>query len=474
MFMRTAVLFSLLFLTACSSGVTESTADGGSGDVSDGDVLKELVQPETVIFPDQKPVDVGTEVFFDIAVDLVPDIPALACDPGEGCFMDKCSENGDCQSSWCVEHLGEGVCTQTCQEECPQGWKCKQVGGTEPDVIFICVSDHANLCKPCEDNDDCGSTGGAEDVCVEYGAEGNLCGGQCEVDGDCPWGFSCKQTVTVDELEITQCVNDAGVCPCTHKSVALALWTPCENANEWGTCGGKRVCLEDGLTDCNAVVPAEETCNGLDDDCDDETDEPPLVEGEYGNLCDDDNDCTEDKCKGEDGCENLPTDGAECMDGDPCTMADHCVQDVCVGTPVECKDDNPCTDDGCDDTGGCVFHTNTLACDDGDPCTVGDQCKETECVGTELPCDCQAAEHCAELEDGNVCNGTLVCNTDVLPYKCEVDAETIIECGPPEDSPDAVCQQAHCIPETGECEIVAANEGFACDDANCRCRTLAL
>jgi len=388
--------------------------------------------------------------------------------------MDKCSENGDCQSSWCVEHLGEGVCTQTCQEECPQGWKCKQVGGTEPDVIFICVSDHANLCKPCEDNDDCGSTGGAEDVCVEYGAEGNFCGGQCEVDGDCPWGFSCKQTVTVDELEITQCVNDAGVCPCTHKSVALALWTPCENANEWGTCGGKRVCLEDGLTDCNAVVPAEETCNGLDDDCDDETDEPPLVEGEYGNLCDDDNDCTEDKCKGEDGCENLPTDGAECMDGDPCTMADHCVQDVCVGTPVECKDDNPCTDDGCDDTGGCVFHTNTLACDDGDPCTVGDQCKETECVGTELPCDCQAAEHCAELEDGNVCNGTLVCNTDVLPYKCEVDAETIIECGPPEDSPDAVCQQAHCIPETGECEIVAANEGFACDDANCRCRTLAL
>ena len=56
--------------------------------------------------------------------------------------------------------------------------------------------------------------------------------------------------------------------------------------------------MEDGLTDCDASVPAEESCNGLDDDCDEETDEPPLVEGEYGNLCNDDNACTEDKCKG--------------------------------------------------------------------------------------------------------------------------------------------------------------------------------
>ena len=463
---RITILFSLVVLAAaCSSGITGSTDDAlSTGDLTD--VRKDLGLPDTVVFSDQKTGDKGNDAFFDVAVDLNTDIPSLSCDPGEGCFMDKCDENGDCQSSWCVEHLGEGVCTQTCQEECPPGWKCKQVGGTDPDVIFICVSDHANLCKPCEGSDNCGSTGGVEDVCVVYGAEGSFCGGKCETDGDCPWGFSCLTTVTVDGIGTLQCVADAGVCPCTDKSIDLSLWTPCEDSNDWGTCGGKRVCMEAGISECDAALPSEEVCNGFDDDCDDETDEPPLAEGEYGNLCDDDNACTEDKCKAEDGCENLPTDGVECLDGDPCTMADHCVQDVCVGTPVECKDDNPCTDDGCDETGGCVFTPNDDACDDGNPCTVGDQCNEEECVGTELPCDCQANEDCGELEDGNVCNGTLVCNMDVLPYKCDVDAQTIIECNPPEEGPDAVCQQAHCVPESGECQVIPANEGFACDDAN--------
>ena len=458
------VWVSCVVLGGCSSPST--TIDLGKSADANTDQTTKKDAVEINFKTDVVEAHAAPETLAEVLDGGTADVPQLQCDPGGGCFQDECSENSQCQSGWCVEHMGEMVCTQPCQEECPQGWTCTQVAGTAPDLVFVCVSDYPNICRPCAEADDCAGIAGTDDACVAYGDQGNFCGGKCGNGETCPWGFECKTVSTLDGIELDQCVAETGQCPCTDTSVELGLFTPCLVTNEFGTCHGKRVCTEDGLTDCNAAIPAEETCNGLDDDCDEETDEPPLMEGEYGSLCDDDNACTEDKCKAEDGCENLPTDGAECMDGDPCTMADHCVQDVCVGTPAECKDDNPCTDDGCDDTGGCVFTPNDDACNDGNPCTVGDQCKETECIGTELPCDCQTNADCAELEDGNVCNGTLICGTDILPYECEVDAATTIECDPPEEGPDAVCQQAHCVPETGDCQLVPANEGFACDDAN--------
>lgn len=282
----------------------------------------------------------------------------------------------------------------------------------------------------------------------------------------CPWGFSCKEVTTVDGASLSQCVNDAGVCPCTETSVALGLWTPCRNENEYGLCEGQRFCDEEGLSGCDALLPAMEACNGVDDNCDGDVDEPLLVEGNFINLCDDDNDCTEDKCLGEEGCANEVLETGDCNDGDPCTVADHCESGACVGQPVECEDNDPCTDNVCTDTGGCSFEPNTGPCDDGNACTVADQCTETGCVGTKLPCDCQVDEECAGLEDGDVCNGTLVCSTGSLPYKCEVDIATIIECEPPGEGPDAVCQQAFCVPETGECQVIPDNEGFACDDGD--------
>ena len=464
--MRTPILIAVLSLAAaCASGVTESPAGDAGVDARFTDVLKDILIPETAVFVDQKAVDSGHDVLFDTHSDLAPEFPILGCDPGEGCFMDKCDENGDCQSSWCVEHLGEGVCTKTCQEECPPGWKCKQVGGTDPDVIFICVSDHANLCKPCEGNADCDSAGGAQDVCVAYGDEGSFCGGSCAADNDCPWGFSCLATTTVDDIETMQCVADAGVCPCTDKSVELSLWTPCESTTDWGTCTGKRVCTDDGLSGCDAPVPVEEVCNGLDDNCDGNIDEPHLVEGDFVNLCDDGNECTEDKCMGNDGCVNEVLDAGPCEDGDPCTVADHCVDGTCMANPVKCEDDNPCTDNVCTETGGCEYPSNSALCDDDDPCTLADQCVDGACKGTPVPCDCQTNDECGEFEDGDLCNGTLVCDTAQYPYKCVVSPETIVTCPAPEGD-NAFCLQPHCEAVTGECSFVPNHEAFLCDNAD--------
>ncbi len=445
-------LSTLALVAACSnsSSVSHDVVSTTTDATADAMVTIDVVLLPEVVAP------VGKDSGIDFGEpDVQPDVPQLGCQPGEGCFLDKCAGNGACQSGWCVEHLGDGVCTKACQDECPAGWACQQVAGTEPDVVFICVSDFANLCKPCASNADCGTVG-KQDVCLDYGDEGSFCGGVCAADDDCPWGFSCETAGTVDGSELQQCVSDTGSCPCSDKSVSLGLATPCTIENEFGSCPGHRICTEDGLADCDAVVPALEECNGLDDNCNGLFDEA---------TCDDEFDCTADSCDAEAGCIHEFLENGECADGNPCTVADHCVAGECTGSPVSCDDDNPCTDDSCDETGGCIFTANQEDCDDALPCTIGDHCKDSACVGAPVDCGCQTDVDCTPLEDGNLCNGTLFCDTNSLPFECAVIPDSEIQCQEP-NGPDAGCLQAACDPGTGKCSIMADNEGQACSDGN--------
>ena len=459
-----AVLVSCLLVCFSCSGL-QDLADQIGADQDNveqiGDTLDDTGTSGMEIGPTDLDTLELTEIFdfVDAAeVELVSE-----CAPGDGCFLDKCDDNEDCQSGWCVQYLGESICTQTCTEECPTGWNCKQVAGTDPDVIYICVSGYANLCRPCSGNADCTSIGAIEDACLDYGEGGNFCGGSCGPDESCPWGFSCQEISTIQGAVLSQCVADTGECPCTDNSVSLGLATPCSITNDAGTCDGLRVCTEDGLSDCDAAVPALETCNGVDDDCDGDVDEPDLVEGAFIHLCDDGNQCTADKCLEDQGCVNEPLEGGDCSDGNPCTVADLCTAGVCAGDPVQCDDENPCTDNICTETGGCEYPAAVGPCDDGNPCTVADQCSDTLCAGTPVSCDCQTDDDCSAFEDGNVCNGTLYCNLGKLPYLCAVDLDTIIECPQPE-GPGAICLARSCDPDSGACSFVPANDGFLCDD----------
>ena len=427
------------------------------------------------------PADAGSDVVDDLspdtgevgdgdAADAGADIDAAdygvgpGCDPGEGCFLDLCVENEDCLSGWCVLHQGEGVCSMECQEDCPQGWTCRPLMATAPDIVYICVSDFANLCRPCATAGDCKSTGDAEDACVDYGAGGAFCGGACGDGAPCPAGTVCETVTTVQGATLQQCVHPSGECPCSASSVALGLTTPCHEENDAGICDGVRMCTPEGLTACDAAVPVIETCNGVDDDCDGDADEPDLVEGDYVNLCADGDPCTADKCMGAAGCAWEALEAGSCDDGDPCTQDDLCGPEGCAGAPLVCDDGDLCTDDSCAD-GACVFTANTTPCDDEDPCTVDDACADGGCAGTPAPCGCMTDPDCADLEDGDLCNGTLVCDVAVNPHVCIVDAASVVTC-PPTEGPDAPCQEVACAPETGACVTAPVGEGGPCDDGD--------
>ncbi len=390
----------------------------------------------------------------DTASELVGDLPA-ACEPGDGCFSDPCEDGGDCLSGLCVGHMGDQVCTVECLEDCPDGWTCRQLG-TGPDVIFACISPYTHLCRPCETSDDCVSANGVEDACLVLGSQGSFCGAPCAGAGDCPEGFTCVDAATAEGGASKQCVPVSNICACSGTAMALGLSAACWEENDLGTCHGLRICGPEGLGACDAPEPADEICNGVDDDCDGETDEI---------TCDDDNPCTEDSCEAGGGCVHVALTGVECTDGDVCSLADHCEDGTCVGTAINCDDGNPCTSDSCDPAGGCIYGYNSLTCDDGNPCTVGDMCAQGACAGITIDCDCQTDVDCLALEDGDVCNGTLHCNLDALPHECAITTGSVVECGEPSGD-DAACLTAACDPLSGACSFVAGNEGGACDDGD--------
>jgi hypothetical protein len=436
-------------LASCSTGGQVGAPDASQDavDVRQEDAGVETEQPADAV---EVADDLGKQ---DTTPEAVEEVTP-ACIPGQGCFLDPCVDSGDCVLGPCVEHLGGKVCSQTCIEECPAGWTCKQMSSQGGDTMFACVSPFTHLCRPCAAPGDClSSETGVEDVCVSYGDAGSFCGAACP-DGQCPPGYSCVDSVSTEGFASKQCKADVGLCGCSELARKLGLSTPCQVTNEHGTCLGNRICTDKGLSPCDAQTPEAESCNGIDDDCD------GVVDGE---LCDDGDACTKDSCVAETGCQHEPLSGTSCDDGDVCTLADHCEEGQCVGSGIDCDDGNLCTSDSCDPTGGCVYTFNNSSCDDADPCTVGDACKKGSCAGTEVPCDCQEDADCLKLEDGNLCNGTLFCDLADFPQKCAVKPGTEVTCPDPTGL-DAPCQDPACDPATGQCSFVSVNEGKACDD----------
>ena len=192
-------------------------------------------------------------------------------------------------------------------------------------------------------------------------------------------------------------------------------------------------------------------------------------------ACDDGDPCTVDGCDPDAGCSHADVacpstcgpgdDGVRCSDGTSCTVHDTCASGVCVGTPLDCDDGDPCTADACDAALGCVYS------EVADPplCLTSSQCMmaadHTPCVGDGDPCtrdgcllgSCQIGLNAIERQcsDGDACNGDEFCS----PVKgCEP--------GPPPvcDDGDACNGVESCIPASGCTSGTPLPDGTSCDD----------
>ncbi|MDD5307886.1 MAG: hypothetical protein PHU25_11250 [Deltaproteobacteria bacterium] len=400
---------------------------------------------------------------------------------GKGCVVDEqCLDDGNvCTNEYC--DVDSGRCFHThntlpCDDEnactlmdtCSDG-TCISSVPLNCDDANPCTDDscdpatgcvHVNNTDPCDDGSAC--TMG--DVCLN----GACVGGPPR---DCNDGNPC----TDDSCNpITGCVDTPNTAACNDGNLCTAD----------DTCSGG-VCVGGPPVDCNDSNPCtNDSCipnlgcwhNNNADVCDDgdvcTTSDacsggacvggPPLD-------CNDDNVCTDDTCNALLGCVRA-SNTARCDDGNACTNNDTCSNGVCVGAAITCNDGNPCTDDTCDPATGCVFSNNTRACSDGNACTTNDRCQSGTCMGgPALVCN-----------DGNLCttdscdtsvgcvyvNNTVVCSDGNECTTSDHCSGGVCTGGPAPNCNDGnVCTTDSCDPATpGGC--VHANNTLACDDAN--------
>lgn len=164
-------------------------------------------------------------------------------------------------------------------------------------------------------------------------------------------------------------------------------------------------------------------------------------------------------------CAPAPPGSACDEDSNACTLDTCDASGACIrGGTIDCSSSaDECNVGACDPvTGQCapVPSNEGMSCDDGDACTTMTACVAGACVNGSNTCECQRDADCAMFEDGNTCNGVLVCNAS---NQCVVDPSTIITC---DTSTNTACMENLCVPATGECVMQPANIGSGCDDQN--------
>ncbi len=422
--MKSTSIVTLIFATVLLScfGRTETTPVPDATDMG-----ADLGTFDTTGVPDTPTEDGGGE-------DAGPELAR---------FGEPCDDDWECESRLCVEteDFVEGYCSQFCtdDDDCDDGWSCVFLIISGGDGLRACAA--TDLCidgdgdgfgrGPACDGSDCDD----EDGAVFAGAD-ELCNG---FDDDCDGVVDenpidageacttelpgvCGPGVTTCDFGLFECV---GLAPATTE-ICNAIDDDCNGyidddstgaplaevcyPGPPGTAGigicaeGVRTCVGGVFSQCaGLVLPSIELCNGLDDDCDEGTDE-----GDPGGGFDCNTGlqgiCAPGVTRCEDGeatCARLiePGEAAEVCNG---------LDDDCDGE-VDDGESWALLGDGCIvGVGECVA-AGAFVCDPADPsgppvCSAvpGDGVAEV-CNGLDDDCDGESDEDAVWSEAGEVC-----------------------------------------------------------------------
>ncbi len=302
-----------------------------------------------------------------------------------GGYLCPCTKNDNCLSNLCVQDVEGMVCSRTCdgEDSCPDGWSCSVMAGTGGDTIYVCVNPHSTRCRPCRTDAECTPPEGAGDArygCVAHGDTGSFCGRGCATADDCPRGYGCVDSTTASGSGKYCVPADGADCACPGYFVQKGFLTTCKVANEAGTCKADRTCDQE----CGAKVPAAETCNGADDNCNGSTDE-----GLSGVACQNTNEWG--SCTGT----------AACLEGTPSCIGQTPKQEICNGTDDDC--DTVVDEEG---ASGCTeFYRDDdqdrYGRDDDHKCLCAAKGTYTAAVGG----DCDDGKAAVNPAAAEVCNG---------------------------------------------------------------------
>ncbi len=428
------------FGLACSGSPSHEGDDPGVTPDVPQDVSIEAM--DVVIPVDRGPEDVGATGDDGIEEEAVAD--ALPDEGADGEVIEPgtpgapCEQDSDCNTNYCIETPDGMRCAAPCVDTCPGRSQCVQVQPA-PDPLFICVYAEARLCRPCYHDIECvveyapGVAG-----CIASDA-GGYCGTPCEKDEDCAGGYGCVLATSTDGVVAKQCRLPEGECQCTDRWVRQDLSTYCITSNENGSCRGLRTCTEAGpLDECTARIPAAESCNRIDDDCNGTTDDvaalPCMNSNAFGS------------CPGTTGCQNG--------------------QDACLGTPASPEICNGIDDNcagGTDEEGaqGCRNYYRDEDLDNYGVTTDSKcLCGPTAPYRTTLPGDCSDTDPDANPLQAEACNGKDDNCKDGIDEAGASGCETYYRDGDGDDYGLSTDSRCLCLPA----EPYSASLGGDCND----------
>jgi len=406
------------------------------------------------------------------------------CDDGNDCTTDTCAA-----ATGCAHDVNGESCND--QDHC-----------TTPDTCMagVCIGGAVPNCdddNPCT-SDGCDTATGCTHANI---INGTVCGAASCAGLDRSDARICYAGICLPGTK-SSC-NDGNVCTddacadlsgCTHQINTA----PCDDGS---TCTGSDACMS-GLCKGGTAVNCEDLNACSIDSCDPQKGcqhadasngtgclDASCADGVFSAAgscaagscvanaapvdCDDQNPCTQDSCTATGGCLH-PDNTDACDDGDACTSGDACLNGTCLpGAKVTCADDgNPCTDSLCNKQLGCIVVNNTLPCNDLSVCTTGDLCAGGACGGTPVSCDdqnvctsdtCDLATGCTHTDNALACDDGNPCTTgdDCASAACKGNGG--IDCDDANPCTTDLCDPL----DNGTCKHTPVSDGTNCGPGTC-------